>query len=255
MAFETYLSSGYCHEAAANDPRHGIAELVLYNPLPAPCAATVTAYFQERAPHTLPPVQVQPETNALLILPRDAPAIFTDCGFWGARVASVTPLVVNGIDGVNVTVGGPMFSGACTTFRGTKLHHEWHYPDGLWLEWNKHYKGDLSKAPFPFNELEHYHFLNPHPRDAHVEMTLRFTQHEQTTLRFAVPAERVLVWDNLDKVPFNRGYGVKIVADQPISTSAVRYIYGLRGVDEWGMHVHCAMYGVPGPIESGLGEQ
>jgi len=248
--YENYLSSGFCHTPTAEDSRGGITELVLYNPTPEPSEATMTAYFadQDRAPHTLVPVQVAPETNARVVMPDMAPEVFANCGYWGAKVLSTTPLMVNVIDGVCIQIGEPMFSGGRTNFRGTKLHAQWHFPDGLWLEWNKFYQGAIARAPFPFNELEHYHFLNPHPRDAEVDMTLQFRGGEQTTLHFTVKSERVFVWENVDKVPYNKGFGVKIVSSEPISTAAVRYIYGLSGLDEWGMQAHCAMWGVPGPI-------
>jgi hypothetical protein len=248
MLYENYLSSGFTHSPTKEDRRRGGGELVLYNPTPEPCEATMTVYFADREPEILPPTQVKPETNALVVMPGLAPEVFTDCGFWGAKVLSTTPLMLNFIDGIRVVVDRPKFRGGCTNFHGTKLHQEWHFPDGLWLEWNKYYDGDLSKAPWPFNELEYYHFLNPNPRDVEIEMTLQYRNLEPATMHFTVKAERVFAWDNLDKVPYNQPYAVKVLSSDPISASAVRYIYGLRGLDEWGMTVHCAMYGVPGPI-------
>jgi hypothetical protein len=248
MLFENYLASGFTHAATKEDPRNGGGELVLYNPTCEPSEATMTVYLANREPAMLSPVAVKPETNALVVMPGLAPEVFTDCGFWGAKVLSTTPLMLNFIDGIRIVVEKPRFRGGCTNFHGTKLHKEWHFPDGLWLEWYKYYNGDTSKAPFPFNELEYYHFLNPNPRDAQVEMTLQFRRLEPKTLHFTVNAERVFVWNNLEKVPYNEPYAVKIVSSEPISASAVRYIYGLCGFEEWGMTVHCAMYGVPGPI-------
>jgi hypothetical protein len=246
--YENYLSSGFCHEPTAEDPRGGVTELVLYNPTSKVSEATLTVYFEDREPCSLSSITVQAETNALAVMPRVAPEVFADCGFWGARVLSTTPLVLNVIGGVHITRGKRTFSGGVTNFRGTKLHHQWHFPDGLWLEWKKFHQGDVAKAKFPFNELEHYHFLNPHPRDAEVTMTLQFRTREQTTMHFTVKAERMFIWENIEKVPHNRPYGVKIVSSESISTSAVRYVYGLHGLEEWGMQVHCAMWGVPGPL-------
>lgn len=248
MVYEKYLSSGYCHEASPDDPREGLSELVLYNPTPTLSEATLTAYFTDSAPWTLAPISVGAETNARVVIPDVAPEVFAGRGFWGARVLSTTPLMLNLIDGVRISAVPPMFSGGATNFRGATLHRQWHFPDGLWLEWHKQLGGDVTKAPFPFNELEYYHFLNPHPHEVEVTMTLQFRSGERTTFHIGIGSERVVVWDNLDKVPYNKGYGVKLVATAPISAAAVRYIYGLRGLDEWGMQVHCAMWGVPGPI-------
>ena len=41
------------------------------------------------------PVQVKAETNASLELPQHAPEVFTDVGFWGARISSETLLIAN----------------------------------------------------------------------------------------------------------------------------------------------------------------
>jgi hypothetical protein len=128
------------------------------------------------------------------------------------------------------------------------LYREWHFPDGVWLDWNRYYNGDISRAPDPFNKMEYYYFLNPNPNDAEITMTLQYRHLAPTTLNFTVKAERVFVWQNMEQILFNHPYAVKIISSEPISASAVRYVYGLRGLDEWGMQVHCAMYGVPGPI-------
>jgi hypothetical protein len=156
--------------------------------------------------------------------------------------------MLNFIDGVRRTGQARRFAGGCTNFHGTKLAKEWRFYDGLWLEWNKALKGDLSKAPFPFNELEYYYFLNPNLKDAEVTMTLRFRELPPQVLRFTVPAERAYMWSNLEQVPFNKGHTIKVESSQPITTSAVRYIYDLTGFEPWGMTVHGSMPAVPGPI-------
>ncbi len=69
------------------------------------------------------------------------------------------------------------------------------------------------------------------------------------TLDFTAPAERLFKWSTFEKLPACEPFGVKIESDLPIATSDVRYIYGLRGLDEWGMHVHFALAGTPGRIE------
>lgn len=254
-SYENYLSSGFCKSPTEQDPRRGMAELVLYNPTPEPSQATMTVYFADREPQTIPPLEVKPETNALVVMPRLAPTVFTNCGFWGARVLSTTPLILNFINAIRIMDDQrPRFRGGTTNFHGTSLHREWHFPDGLRLDRTKHYDGDTSGAPSPFNEFEYYYLLNPNPRDTQVEMALRMSssahhqQPEPLVLHLTVKAERVFAWSNLDQVPCNRPYAARIMSSEPISASAVRYICGLRGLDEWGMQVRCAMYGVPGPI-------
>ncbi len=248
-SYVNYISSGFTHKANAEDPRNGFGELVLYNPTPEPSEAVMTVYFTDRDPQTLPPISVKPETNALVVMPGLAPEVFTDCGFWGARVHSTTPLMLNFIDGVRIIAKRLRFRGGCTNFHGTKLHTEWHFPDCLWLDWKRTYDGDLSKAPYPYNELEYVHILNPGAQDVDVAMTLLYRNLEPETRHFTISAERVWVWSNFEQVPFNQPYATRLVASAPVSASIVRYNYGLDGFDDWGMTVHCAMYGVPGPIE------
>ena len=38
------------------------------------------------------------------------------------------------------------------------------------------------------------------------------------------------------------------LAGAPITVSAVRQLYGLHGIQEWGKVIHCAMVGIPGPV-------
>jgi hypothetical protein len=63
-----------------------------------------------------------------------------------------------------------------------------------------------------------------------------------------LPAERLVVWDNFEKVAFVKGYTLEAVAGAPITVSAVRQLYGLHGIQEWGKVIHCAMVGIPGPV-------
>lgn len=246
--YENYLAAAFIHEPTPEDRRSGAPEIVLYNPTPQACEAALTVYYTDRDPATLPSVPVKAETNALLMLPQAAPGLLRHVGFVGFKVDSSTPLMVNLINGVRLSVPQPRYRGGCTNFHGTKLDREWRVPDGLWLEWNKRFDGDLSKAPFPFNELEHYHFLNPHPRDVEMEMIIQYRSKEPVTRHVTLKAERVWVWDNLGQVDWVHGYTVRALASEPIAVEAIRYIYGLTGLDEWGMTVHCAMYAIPGPV-------
>jgi hypothetical protein len=249
MPYEYYFASGFCHNPTAEDPRRGVPEIILYNPTVEASEAVMTLYFTDGEPLTLESVRVKPETNHLVVFPDAKPELLTDCGFFGVKAVCTMPLIVNYINiGVQAVHSPSHFAGGCANFHATKLCREWHFPDGLWLEWNKALDGHIENAPFPFNELEHYYFLNPGRETAEIDMVLRFHDIEDMKLHFTVAGERVFVWENIDKVPFNKGYTVKVNASQPISSSSIRYIYGLGGLDEWGMNVHVTQWAVPGPI-------
>lgn len=248
MKHESYVSSGICKKPLAQGDLAGSTRVVLCNPMDLACQVEMTVYFQDREPHTCEPIEVGPQRNALLVMPDVAPAVFEDCGFWGARFVSTRPVIVDLVDGLSYHHADDTFQGGCTNFLGTHLHPQWYFADGLWLEWKRFHQGDTSKAPFPFNEIEYYHFLNPGPRDAKVDMTLQYRNLEHTTFHLAVPAHRVYVWCNYEKIPYNQPYGVKVVSTEPISTSSTRYIYGLNGFEEWGLHTHCGMPAEPGPM-------
>jgi hypothetical protein len=244
--FEYYLPSGFIHNPTSQDPRWGLPEIVFYNPTPQPCEAIMTVYFSERSPIKLPMISIKAETNQLIVLPDYAPTLVTDAGWCGFKIQSTTPLLINQVNGLRIMSPDPQFRGGCTNFHGRKLSSTWRIPDGLWLEWNKHFQGDLSKAPFPFNESEFYHFLNPHPHDVEVEMIIRYRRKEPEGHKILLKAERVWVWDNMDQVEPVHGYTIFIESSTPIAVEAVRNIYGLRGLDEWGLTVHCAMYAISG---------
>lgn len=249
MPYDNYFTCAFCHTPLQGDFRQGQTELVLYNPAPEPCSCTLTAYFTDKPPVTLPMVNLKPETNELLIMPDVAPQVFKDCGFWGAKVSSSGPFTLNVIDGyVNQDPSRPMFHGGCTNFHGTKLDAEWRFPDGLWLEWMKLYKGDASKAPFPFNESELYFFLNPHTYPVEMDLIIQYHHKPYTTHHIILQAEHLYVWDNYEKVDFVQNYTLRALSSAPITASAVRLLYGLKGLQEWGTVVHCAMHGIPGAV-------
>jgi hypothetical protein len=142
-------------------------------------------------------------------------------------------------------LGEKLFTGGFTSFNSTKLNESWQFPNGLWLEWIRHYNGDRKLSPFPFNEIEHYLVLNPHPEDLEAEMVLQYQRKPHPTEPILLRGERMFVWNNFEKVDYVANYAFKVVSPKPIAASAVRYIYGLDGFDEWGIQVHCAMFSVP----------
>lgn len=247
--YATYQGSGACFTPTEADRRWGISELVIYNPAPIKIEVNLTIYFTEREPYTMEPVIVKPETNELIIFPDVNHEIFANCGFFGVKAESDYPILLNMVGGFQIHQGEyPKYRGGCINFHGTKLDTTWRIPDGLWLEWNLSTKGDLSKAGFPFNESELYFFLNPHPFDVEMEMLIEYRRSEHELLHFTLPAERNFVWDNLGKVHFHNGYAIRTKTSASIHASAVRNLYGLTGIGEWGLTVHCAMHGIPGEI-------
>ena len=246
--YRTYVSNPCCKKAEKIGDLRGGLELLLYNPTLRDGETTMTVYFTDREPHTFAPVKVPAESNYLLIMPEMDPAIFDDCGFWGARFESDVPMLADTIGGMSYYHPDERYAGCAPTFAGVDLHTEWHYADGLWRDWRRHFRDDLSKAPTPFNELDYFFFLNPGKRDARVDMTLRFRNTDHITIHLTVPAERVRVWNNYERIPSNEPYAVKIISSEPIATSSVRFIYGLHGFEEWGLKARCAQYPKPGPI-------
>ena len=209
----------------------------------------MTVYFEDKPPVAVKePIYVKSTTNALLVMPEMNPDLFKDCGHWGACFESSTPLIINSIclDGLEHEERG--YRGGVQSVMGTELRAQWFFADGVFLQWAKYYKGDISKAPFPFNELEYYYLLNPSEDDAHIKMTLHYRNLDHIELDFILPSQRLYVWDTENKVEICEPFAVKLDSDRPIATSYVRYIYGLTGKQEWGMHVHFALAGTPGPI-------
>ncbi|MGQ9683453.1 MAG: hypothetical protein ACUVX9_13005 [Anaerolineae bacterium] len=248
----TYYSMGGISKLpTTSDKLDGWTEVFLYNPTSTLCRARITAYFEDREPVTLDPAEeIKPQNSHLLVMPRWHPEVFNDAGFWALKLETNTaldPIVIQVMKPYEDMAKDTTFKGGVSNLLPCQLHREWYFADGLWLNWTDYLKGDIAKAPFPFNELEYYYFLNPGDRPAQVDMTLQFRRLEPMTFHLKVPARRLLAWCNWGKIPYNQPYGVKVASTEPIATTSVRYIYGLRGFDEWGIQLHCAMPAKPGP--------
>ncbi|MCK4374232.1 MAG: hypothetical protein KAX19_02850, partial [Candidatus Brocadiae bacterium] len=107
---------------------------------------------------------------------------------------------------------------------------------------------DPETAPFPFNEFEWYHVLNPNMQDARVTMKCYYGDGTRETYDYTVGAERVHWIDNYRMVKPNNPFGIRFVSDQPIVVESERFIYGLHSMEEWGAHVHCPRPGLPAPL-------
>jgi hypothetical protein len=193
------------------------------------------------------------------VLPKDHPDLFADCGLWGMRIVSDTALITDHILCAGRRPGPPSQGSQADTsfwagnvkFAGgvndslakTRLSRLWYFADGLALVW------DPASAPFPFNEFEWYHVLNPTARDAHVTMKCYYQDDSRETYEYTVPAERVLLIDNYQMVKTNNAFGIRFTSDEPVVVESERFIYGLHSMDEWGAHIHCPRPGVPAPLE------
>jgi hypothetical protein len=244
VAYEYYTSAGFCMKEKGNGTPAGFAEVILYNPSGRDAEVALTAYFADKAPHAFEPVRVRAGRNHLLVMPDMAPEVFGDCGHWGGRFTSTTPLVVEPIGSYSLWHETDTYKGGCPNFMGTKLHTQWRFADGLWIV-----QEHPDTSFWPFNELEHYYFLNPGPREAKLDIELQFRGIEHMRFNLTVPAERLIVWNNYRRIPYNQPYGMKVLSSEPVSASSIRFVYGMRGgFGEWGIQPHCAMPGIPGPV-------
>jgi len=243
--YEYYISSGVCMKPEGIGTLSGFAEIILYNPCEDVVSdVDITVYFEDKQPRAIKPVAVQPGRNFLLVMPDCDPGVFENCGHFGAKFVSTTPLVVEPIGGPSLYHETNTYQGGCPNFWGTKLHTQWHFADGLWI---LHENPDA--AIWPFNEIEEYYFLNPNKEDARLDITLQFRNIEHMSFKLAAKAESLVVWRNYKRIPYGQPYGMKVISTQPISAASNRFVYGMRcGFNEWGLHPHCAMPGEPGPI-------
>ena len=246
MPCVSYIANGFCREATADDPRRGFSELRFWNPTPWDSTVRMTVYYADKPPADLPPSTIKAGGNPLLVFPQDHPEFFRNVGPWGMRLVSDTPLIVDHICGCG-RQGPPenvKFSGGVNdSLAQSRLARLWYFGDGLALAW------EPDKAPFPFNEFEWYHILNPSKQDAHVAMKCYYARGPEETYAYTVGAERVLLIDNYGMVQTNNPFGIRFVSDVPIVVESERFIYGLHGTEEWGAHVHCPRPGVPAPLQ------
>lgn len=246
MPCASYIANGYCREATADDARRGMSELRFWNPTQWDSEVKMRVYYSDAPPGDIPPFTIEAGGNPLLVFPRDHTELFKDVGPWGMRIISDTPLMLDHICSCgrkgpddNVQFAG----GVNDSLAKTRLSRLWYFGDGLALIW------EPDKAPFPFNEFEWYHILNPNPTDAHVTMQCCYERGDEEKYSYTVAAERVLLIDNYQMVRTNNAFGIRFISDVPIVVESERFIYGLHGMEEWGAHVHCPRPGVPAPLE------
>lgn len=251
MACVAYIANGFCRRADATDKREGFSELRIFNPLPQPVEMHMKVFYADRPPVELPPYPVAPYGTPLLVFP-ECPwekmpfkEVFENCGPWGMRITSATPLIMDHF--LSAGIQGPpdhvkYRGGVSDVLASYTLSRLWYFSDGI-----KIVQKDLATAPFPFNEYEWYHILNPNPAPATVRIQKFYWGGERDEETRIVPAERVLFFDNFAQYDHTIGFGMRLISDQPIVVAAERMIYGAT-LDEWGAYIHCPRPALPAPI-------
>ena len=266
MSTVSYIGNGFIHTPTEKDPRYGAGEIRLFNPTKYDTKVNITVYYEDKPPAHIPEFVVKAEGVPLIAVPYMSfsavhfpDELFDNCGAWGAKIVSDTILIVDYIhcpgqlsekekgqpwpetrwQGENAR-----FNGGCgDTLAATRLAKLWYFADGNRIRYD-----DPSKAPFPFNESEWYHILNPNKRETTVDMMCLYEDGTRDTFSYKLGAERVMIIDNFDLVkPLS--YGIKFISKEPVVVQSERFIYGLRSIGEWGLRFHEARPGVPAPLE------
>jgi hypothetical protein len=241
-----YIANGFSMDPEKVGEYYGRTELRFWNPTPFDTKVNMTVYYADREPAALPELSIKAGGNPLLVFPRDHGEFFRNVGPWGMRLVSDTIIMVDHIGGRGRK--GPednvKFRGGCNdSLARERLSRLWYFSDGLALVW------DPDTAPFPFNEFEWYHILNPNPVEAHVTMKCYYSDGSRESYDYTVGGERVQFIDNYGMVKTNNPFGIRFVSDQPVMVESERFIYGLRGgFEEWGAHLHCPRPGQPAPL-------
>ncbi len=246
MPSVSYIANGFCKEAADVGDLRGMSELRFFNPMPWKTTVRMTVFYSDRPPAALADLTIPAEGNPLLVFPQDYGEFFKDRGAWGMRLVSDTVLMVDHV--LNAGRQGPENNvkyrgGVSDSLARTRLSRLWYFADGLALVY------DPELAPWPFNEFEWYHVLNPTARDARVTMKCLYGDGSRQAYTYTVGAERVLLIDNYQMVKTNNAFAIRFTSDQPVVIESERLIYGLQSIEEWGAYIHCARPGLPAPLE------
>jgi hypothetical protein len=246
MSCVLYIANGFNANPSEVGEYYGGTELRFWNPTSFDTTVRMTVYYSDRNPVQLPEFPIKAGGNPLLVYPKDDPEHFKDVGPWGMKLVSDSIIMVDHIGGRG-RKGPPeheKFRGGCNdSLAKDRLSRLWYFSDGLALIW------DPDTAPFPFNEFEWYHVLNPNKQDAQVTMKCYYSDGSREDYEYTVKAERVQFIDNYGMVKTNNPFGIRFVSDQPVVAESERFIYGLRGgFNEWGAHLHCPRPGLPAPL-------
>jgi len=251
-----YCASGFCRGRKGDpttgrwvvpiddDRRVGFGEFVLFNPTGEDAKVNMTVYYEDKPPVQLPEFTVRAETNLVLVFPDMNMEVFNNCGYFGLKVVSTVPVIVNNIVIAGVDSEDVKYKGGVGDFLGnTRLSKVWYIADGL----NLIFPPDKPRQPF--DELEWINILNPMKRDAEVTMSCYYRDKTKDEFKFKVSAERVFNINIEGLVKPNKGYGAKLVSTEPIAVEQTRLIYSIKGIKEWGLNIHFTLPGVPAPLK------
>jgi len=252
MSYTSFISAGIQKERTGRkDQLWGGYEVFLYNPTWEPCDTKMTVYFEGREPYALEkPIHIPPKWSFLQVTSNTAPEVLKDVGFWGARYESNVPMVpvlIFGTGGFGGEGLDASLTGGVTHFLGTDLSKLWYFANSIWRT-RPARVDDNPLAPRPLCEFEIVYLLNPGSRDAEAILTLQYRNQPPAVVPLTLPAERLVTWRNEGQVVADAPYAVRIESREPISSSAVRYLYDPAGLAEKGVFVRCGMPAVPGPI-------
>lgn len=243
-----YIANGFAKTATPEDARYGWSELRFFNPSSMTTNIRMTMYFEDRHPVELAEKRLKAQDNSLaMAFPKRSPELFGAGGPWGLKITSDTPLLVDHILGGGIE--GPAADvryqgGMSDELAKERASTVWYFGDGFEIKY-----ADPAKAPFPFNELEWYHILNPNREKATVTMECLYHGAVGDVFKHEVEGERVKLISNHGLVKLNQPYGIKFTSTLPVVIQSERLIYGLNSIEEWGLHMHNSRPGVPGPIE------
>jgi hypothetical protein len=247
MPHVSYIANGFCRTSETPGEMSGMCELRFWNPTDRRTTVRMTVYYADRPPAELPPYEIGPEEDPLLVFPYHYPEQFENCGAWGMKLVSDTMLMADHIL-VARRLGPPdnlkFRGGVGDTLLKTRLARVWYFSDGIRII------QDVKNPSFPFHEFEWYHILNPSKRDARVTMRCVLGKGRYQDYQYSIGAERVLMVDNYEMSTTQTiAYGIRFISDQPVVVESERIIYGLHGLDEWGANIHCQRPGLPAPLE------
>ncbi|MCC7204244.1 MAG: hypothetical protein IT441_04140 [Phycisphaeraceae bacterium] len=243
MVYESYIANGLCRQPTEEDARRGYSEFRFFNPSDRAARIELRVYYPDRPPCDLPAWELEAWGNRYVAFPEHYAEATTDVGPWGMRVRSSERVMVDHIliAGMAGRAENLRFAGGVSDVLAKEgLSRRWVFGDGLKLEF------DPAKAPLPFNEFEWFHLLNPGASEATVTMTCVYDATTRDTFELAVPAERVLMFDNREMARKNLGHGVLFESTSPVVIESTRLIYGLQGVEEWGAQIHTPRPGAAG---------
>jgi len=253
--YESFLANGYAKNIEGDDRWVGMSELRMFNPSTLPTRIDITLYFDNKDPVQLDESKIDPLKNDfIMVIPGNLAQHFEKSNAWGMRIVSDVPIMVDHI--LVAGVAGPgdkslmgnytLKGGVSNQLAQPRAATEWYFGDGYELVYQHE-----STAPFPFNEFEWYHILNPGPEDTEVTLHCYYDNGEYDAFEFLVKSQRVRIVSNRGLVRTNHAYGMIVTSTKPIVVQAERFIRDFHEFQDWGAWIHNSRPGVPAPFTGG----